>query len=134
MGGVRFAGLVRLANHVQREVSGLITAAQREQLRSQVRAAIEVVDRTVRGLAARIVPETVERAEVIFVMDVAQLVALHSRFPQARGRTFLLTCLAPAGPLEIRDPVDGDESVFQSCYEHIVQAVDPIIQTLAHSA
>ena len=84
--------------------------------------------------AARIAGETVARADVIFVMDVAQLVALRSRFPEAHRKTFLLTCLAPDGPLEIRDPLDGDESVFQTCYEHIVRAVHPIIQTLAHSA
>jgi protein-tyrosine-phosphatase len=73
--------------------------------------------------AAPLSLEAVIRADVIFVMDVPQLVALKRRFPAARRKTFLLACLASDQPLEIADPVDGAPSVFQRCYEHIAQAV-----------
>ena len=73
--------------------------------------------------AAPLALEAVIRADVIFVMDVPQLVALKRRFPAARRKTFLLACLASDQPLEIADPVDGAPSVFQRCYEHISQAV-----------
>jgi hypothetical protein len=67
-------------------------------------------------------------------MDVPQLITMHKRFPEARDRTFLLTCLAADAPLEISDPVDGDESRFQSCFDHISTAVRPIVHTLSTAA
>ena len=73
--------------------------------------------------AAPLTLEAVTGSDVIFVMDVPQLVALKRRFPAARRKTFLLACLASDQPLEIADPVDGAPSVFQRCYEHISQAV-----------
>jgi protein-tyrosine-phosphatase len=73
--------------------------------------------------AAPLTLEAVTRSDVIFVMDVPQLVALKRRFPAARHKTFLLACLASDQPLEIADPVDGAPSVFHRCYEHISQAV-----------
>jgi protein-tyrosine-phosphatase len=77
--------------------------------------------------------EAVRASDVIFVMDIAQLVAMNQRFPEARERTFLLTSLAFDAPLEIADPVDGDESRFQICFEHISTAVRPIVHTLSSS-
>jgi glycosyltransferase involved in cell wall biosynthesis/protein-tyrosine-phosphatase len=81
--------------------------------------------------ASRLAPETVASADAIFVMEVPQLVAMRSRFPSASSRTFLLTCLAADDALDVRDPVDGDASVFQDCYEHIARAVRPIVHALA---
>jgi protein-tyrosine-phosphatase len=75
----------------------------------------------------------VRRSDVIFVMDVPQLVALCERFPEARDKTFLLTSLSAAVPLEIRDPVDGDEGVFQACFEHIAAATGGITSVLAEA-
>lgn len=80
--------------------------------------------------AAPVTPERVASSDVIFVMDVHQLLVMRRRFPEARARTFLLTCLAPEVPLEVRDPVDGDESVFHACYDHISKAVRPIVSVL----
>jgi L-malate glycosyltransferase len=80
--------------------------------------------------AVRITPDLVARAGVIFVMEIAQLVAMRTRFPQARARTFLMTSLCPDGPLEIHDPYGGDPSAFQDCYAHIARAVDAIVQTI----
>jgi glycosyltransferase involved in cell wall biosynthesis/protein-tyrosine-phosphatase len=83
--------------------------------------------------AAPIDADAVRASDVIFVMDIAQLVAMHDRFPEARGRTFLLTSLAAGAPLEIADPVDGDEVRFQVCFDHISTAVRPIVRTLCGS-
>jgi protein-tyrosine phosphatase len=84
--------------------------------------------------ASPIGPETVATSDVIFVMDIPQLITMRQRFPEARGKTFLLTCLAADEPLEIGDPVDGDESRFHACFDHIARAVRPIIDALSGTA
>ena len=81
--------------------------------------------------ASRLTRERVARADAIFVMDVPQLLAIRRAFPDAARKTFLLTCLAADVPLEVRDPVNGDAPLFQSCYEHISRAVGPLVQVLA---
>jgi len=45
-----------------------------------------------------------------------------------------LTSLAPDTPLEVRDPVDGDESVFHACFDHITRAVRPLAGVLTQSS
>jgi protein-tyrosine-phosphatase len=72
----------------------------------------------------------VAASDVIFVMDVAQLRQMERRHPAARGKTFLLTSLAPDWPLEVRDPFAQHDSVFQASYEHIAAAVGPIARLL----
>lgn len=84
--------------------------------------------------ATPITADSVAASDVIFVMDVAQLVLMKQRFPEARDKTFLLTCLACDTPLEIRDPYAGDESMFQSCFEHISRAVQPLVRALSGAA
>jgi protein-tyrosine phosphatase len=84
--------------------------------------------------AAVVTPDMIESSDVIFVMDLQQLVTMHERFPDARHRTFLLACLHSDSPLEVRDPVDGDESVFRTCFDHISRAVQPIVSTLDSAA
>jgi protein-tyrosine-phosphatase len=86
-----------------------------------------------RHTARPVAPECVAKSDLIFVMDVPQLVALRQRFPEAHRKTFLLTCLAPEAPLEVDDPVDGDESVFQACFDHISRATAPIVHILTGS-
>lgn len=83
--------------------------------------------------ASRIERDAVTNSDVIFVMDIAQLLLLRRRFPDAGGKTFLLTSLAPDTPLEIRDPVNGDESVFHACFDHITRAVRPLAGVLTQS-
>jgi L-malate glycosyltransferase len=80
--------------------------------------------------AAPLDDSRVAASDVIFVMDIPLLVAMRHRFPQARHKTFLITCLAADAPLEIRDPVDGDDLQFQACFDHICQAVRPIVNAL----
>lgn len=84
--------------------------------------------------SAAVAPEAVANSDVIFVMEIRQLVEIGERFPQARAKTFLLPCLTPEGPLEIRDPVNGDESRFHECFEQIVRAVRPIAGILSMAA
>ena len=84
--------------------------------------------------ASRIERHVVARSDVIFVMDIAQLLDLRRRFPEARAKTFLLTSLAPDTPMEIRDPVNGDESVFHACFDHITRAVRPLAGVLTQSS
>jgi protein-tyrosine phosphatase len=81
--------------------------------------------------ASPAVPDRVAASDVIFVMDIPQIVAMRERFPASCGKTFLLTCLAPELPLEIDDPVNRDEAGFHACYEHIARAVRPIVRTLS---
>jgi protein-tyrosine-phosphatase len=83
--------------------------------------------------AAPVTSETMANADVIFVMDVPQLVALRRRFRDAGAKTFLITCLAPEAPLEIADPVDGDESRFQACFDELARAVPHLIRSLGHA-
>jgi hypothetical protein len=61
---IRFAGVVRLANHVQRELSRPVTALRREQLRTQVTQTIELVQGTLRlhGASVRAIPGPTRRA------------------------------------------------------------------------
>ena len=75
--------------------------------------------------------ENVGASDVIFAVDLIQLVALRLRFPDAHQKMFLLTCLAPATPLEIADPINGDEQAFQICFAHITKAVDHIRRVIA---
>jgi protein-tyrosine-phosphatase len=86
-----------------------------------------------RHTASRLSEEHVENADVIFAVDLMQLTAINRQFPQARAKTFLLSCLAPSTPLEVRDPIDGDERVFANCFIHILDAIHPIARTLITS-
>jgi protein-tyrosine phosphatase len=84
--------------------------------------------------ASAVTPEAVSDADVVFVMDVPQLAAMHRRFPAARHKTFLLSCLAPDTPLEVRDPVMGGQAICQNCFDHINRAVRPLVDALSHRA
>jgi protein-tyrosine-phosphatase len=83
-----------------------------------------------RHAAARIGPADVATSDVIFVMDVPQLVTLRERFPAAHRKMFLLACLAPGAPLEIADPIGGDDRAFKRCFDDISKAAEPIVRTL----
>jgi protein-tyrosine phosphatase len=72
----------------------------------------------------------IAESDLILAMEAAHLVALRKRFPEARAKAYLLTCLCRAVPLEVSDPVDGDSAVFQTCYEHIARATDAIVRSV----
>jgi protein-tyrosine-phosphatase len=84
--------------------------------------------------AKPITPQLVAESDLILVMDIPQLVTLRQRFPEAGTRTFLLTCLAPDTPLEVADPVDGDDLLFRGCFDHITRATRPLIRAFAARA
>jgi protein-tyrosine-phosphatase len=84
-----------------------------------------------RHAASRISADDVRASDVVFAVDVPQYVALRSRFPEAKERIFLLTALAPRTPLEIADPIFGDDRAFEACFAHITQAVEPIGRVIA---
>src|SRR5687767_5267355 len=66
-------------------------------------------------------------ADVVFVMEVAQLVAVTRRFPTARRKTFLLTCLAPDVPMDIEDPAGKPDAAVDACLDHVGRALKPLI-------
>jgi hypothetical protein len=41
-----------------------------------------------------------------------------------------MTCLAPGAPLEVADPVDGDDPRFEACFDELARAVPPLIRSL----
>jgi glycosyltransferase involved in cell wall biosynthesis/protein-tyrosine-phosphatase len=84
--------------------------------------------------ARRLTREDVARADAVFVMDVEQRLAVRRLHPPSASKIFLLTSLAADTPLEVRDPIDGDASVFQTCYDHITRAVQPLVRVLAGDA
>jgi protein-tyrosine-phosphatase len=81
--------------------------------------------------ASAMTAEMVSGADVIFVMDMFQLVAMRKRFPPARGRTFLMAALCRDLPLEIRDPFGADAAAIQECYTCIVRTVSAIVRVIA---
>jgi len=81
--------------------------------------------------ASPLTGERVAASDLILVMDVWQLVELLRRFPEARDKTFLFTCLAPGVPLEVQDPVNGDWAMFEACFDHITQAAAPLVRAIS---
>jgi protein-tyrosine-phosphatase len=82
--------------------------------------------------ASRVSAAMMRAADAVLVVDLIQFVALRERFPEARAKIFLLSSLAPSTPLEIADPVDGDDPVFEVCFAHITQSVDAICRVLGN--
>jgi protein-tyrosine-phosphatase len=82
-------------------------------------------------VASPLTEEAVATSDLIFVMDVSHLGAMQRRFPKARAKAFVFTCLAPEAPLEVRDPYNGDDSAFRACYAHICASTRPIARVLA---
>jgi protein-tyrosine phosphatase len=100
--------------------------AHRHAITAAARRGLDLRDHRAVGLTA----ETVGAADVIFVMEAAHLVSMRRRFPDARPKTFLLTCLAPEVTLEIRDPWDEPEVVVHGCFDQIVAALEPIARAV----
>ena len=74
----------------------------------------------------------VRRADVVLIMELSQAVAVTRRFPRARRKTFLLSCLAPEVPMDIEDPAGKDDATVDACLDHVAQALKPVIEILAH--
>ncbi|HEY7510804.1 MAG TPA: ATP-grasp domain-containing protein [Vicinamibacteria bacterium] len=84
--------------------------------------------------AAPLTDEAVAGSDAILVMDLPQLRHVRRRYPQARRRVFLLSSLAPATDLEVRDPFGREEPAFHACYDHIAAAVTSIAHRLGREA
>ena len=69
--------------------------------------------------------DLVRQADLIFVMDGMNEAQFLSRFPQARGKLFLLGAFAPAGlPYdEISDPYKGSEQEIRDCFRSMEACV-----------
>jgi protein-tyrosine-phosphatase len=78
-------------------------------------------------LAAPVTHQAVAEADAILVMDVPQLHKMRRRFPAARCKTFLLTCLALDASPEVQDPMSGGEDLCRAAFDHVVRAVRPIV-------
>lgn len=71
----------------------------------------------------------VEGAGALLVFDSRNYDAVVSRFPALRKRLLLVGDLAGLGP--IADPVDGDRSVFEACYDRIDSALAAAAEVLS---
>jgi protein-tyrosine-phosphatase len=78
-------------------------------------------------LSVAVTEAMVKAADVVLVMEVSQLVVVSRRFHGARGKTFLLSCLAPDVSLEIRDPAGKGEAALDACLDQIARALKPVI-------
>ena len=74
----------------------------------------------------------VRRADVVLIMELSQAIAVTRRFPRARRKTFLLSCLAPEVPMDIADPAGKDDATVDACLDHVARALKPVIEILAH--
>jgi protein-tyrosine-phosphatase len=64
-------------------------------------------------------------AGLIFAMEAQHLIRLRTEYPEARSRSFLLSCVTKPGtiPLEIEDPYGRDRDAYFRCVHEIVFAV-----------
>jgi protein-tyrosine phosphatase len=83
----------------------------------------------IRGHASvAVTADMIRKADVVFVMEVAQLVDMTRRFFGARRKTFLLTSLAPDVPMDIADPAGKPDAEVDACMDHVARALDPVIE------
>lgn len=75
----------------------------------------------------------VDRADLIFLMEIEHLFRMRTRFWPVRGNVFLLGCLAADVPLEISDPVGKDDAVYEACFEQIIKTVMSVPRYLSAS-
>jgi protein-tyrosine phosphatase len=98
----------------------------------RVLARCRELDIDVGGHASTAVTQAMVRAaDLVLVMEVRQIVAMTRRYPRARRKTFLLTCLAPDLPPDIADPAGKEDAVVDACLDDVGRAVKPLIELLA---
>lgn len=95
----------------------------------RVIARCQVLGLDIRGHASvAVTADMLRAADVVFVMEVAQLVDMTRRFFEARRKTFLLTTLAPDVPMDIADPAGKPDAEVDACMDHVARALDPVIE------
>jgi protein-tyrosine phosphatase len=75
-------------------------------------------------LTAQMVREMVEEADLIFVMEVAQLVSLLKLCPRVKGKAFVLSQFNGGRTADIADPFSGTIEDFEKCFEMIRNSCD----------
>tara|TARA_R110002110_G_scaffold91264_1_gene237376 strand:+ start:27608 stop:29341 length:1734 start_codon:yes stop_codon:yes gene_type:complete len=77
-----------------------------------------------------VTPELVDWADLIFVMEAAQIATLEQISTNAKGKTYLLGGLCKGGAIEIPDPYNKHETVYRSVYDTIEQCITQLAQIL----
>lgn len=77
--------------------------------------------------------EMVTKAEVIFAMDYQNMVQLHSRYPGAQNRIYMLGAYAGRNnrSVEIGDPYDSSELGTLQCYKTLESCISNLTSSLS---
>jgi len=71
--------------------------------------------------------ESIETADLLLVMDYKNYHTYATRHPSVTDRLFLLRIFEPSSGMRIPDPHGYDESVFESVYADIADAVSTLV-------
>jgi protein-tyrosine-phosphatase len=71
----------------------------------------------------------IEKADVLFAMEINHVVEIHRRFPQNRHKVYLLGCLN-ADAQDVADPVHSPTDAFEACFDQIDLGVRRIVDLL----
>lgn len=83
------------------------------------------------GHKARLVNrEIINEADIIFAMTQRHYDELISRFPESKGKIFILKEYADAGIMEknVADPIGEPEEVYENCARTIEESLEKIIE------
>ena len=83
-----------------------------------------------RHLTAQITREMVDRADVILVMELAQLNSMLKLCPRVRDKVFVLSEFNGSSCLDISDPFTGTVEDFQECLRIIRDSCNGLINQL----
>ena len=76
-------------------------------------------------------PEMVADADLIFVMEVPQVMRLAEAYPEAADKILLLGCLDPDGALEVVDPYGGTPDGYAQIFTQVRVCTAAIARALA---
>jgi len=79
-----------------------------------------------RHRSKRYTAQMVADADLIFVMELAQVTELAAEFPDAKDKTFLLGCVEDGGPLETIDPYGATREGYKRIFERVRQCTAAI--------
>lgn len=80
--------------------------------------------------ARRVTAQQIDDADMILLMDAQNLRALHSEFPHAVHKTFLIGLLSAHGPAEIPDPYMLSIGDAEASYQKLAEACSATIRRL----
>jgi protein-tyrosine phosphatase len=76
---------------------------------------------------ALVMPEAIDEADLILVMEYAQQYRLVSKYPAAAKKVFHLRSFYDSNWTDIEDPYSGGHEDFEACYEVIKRACDRLL-------